>query len=400
MYYRQPRYFSGFHCISGDCPDNCCYGWRIDFTKEEVNKLKSAKNASAELKELIEKTFVLNADLESKYMVQFDERGKCPLVTDDGFCRIQRELGVEYMSHTCMVYPRRYTVTDNYCYRYCNMSCREVMRSLLNDEKSTDLINVPIKRKVHIKEAVINTPEKLQKHPELKYRGELLEFFYEVISDKKRSVEDSIILGALAAQSLTKLVENKEYDRIPEALKTFKKQFHNPEALRKIAGIKPNYLTKFGLLSVALSKIMPQNYLISLLDKTKTLNIDLYLTGERSLLQTYKDRPFFSRNIALNLLLELALPFKLEDKTIFENYSIFTAAFAMFKLNAIATATLIKRAENSNRDVQHEPDWYLIKTAAHISRNICHTENNLKNILELLKEYKMTSPAYLALLVK
>lgn len=184
MYYRQPRYFSGFHCIGGDCPDNCCYGWRIDFEKEEVDKLKSAENASPELKELIEKTFVPNMDLKGKYMVQFDERSKCPLVTDDGFCRIQRELGVEYMSHTCMVYPRHYIVTDNSCYRYCNMSCREVMRSLLNDEKSMDLVNVLIKGKFQIKGVLKNTSESLEKHPELKYREELLEFFYEVISEK------------------------------------------------------------------------------------------------------------------------------------------------------------------------------------------------------------------------
>lgn len=204
----------------------------------------------------------------------------------------------------------------------------------------------------------------------------------------------------MAAQSLTKLVGNKEYDRIPEALKAFRKQFHNPEALRKIAGIKPNYTAKFGLLSVALSKIMPQNFLISLLDNTKTLNIDLYLMGERSLLETYKDSPFFSRNIALNLLLELAIPFKLENKTIFENYSIFVTAYAMFKLNAVATAALISRAENSGTNVEYEPDWYLTKTAANISRRICHNDNNLQTILDLLKEFKMNTPAYLALLVK
>ena len=39
----------------------------------------------------------------------------------------------------------------------------------------------------------------------LKFREELMEFFYEIISDKKHDVETSIILGALAAQKLSQI---------------------------------------------------------------------------------------------------------------------------------------------------------------------------------------------------
>ena len=98
MYYRQPRYFTDFHCIGGDCPDNCCYGWIIDWKAEEINKLRSAPDMSEDLRALINKSFTSIADYEGHYKIKFDERGKCPLLADDGFCRIQRELGVEYMS--------------------------------------------------------------------------------------------------------------------------------------------------------------------------------------------------------------------------------------------------------------------------------------------------------------
>lgn len=411
MYFRQPRYFTDFHCIGGDCPDNCCYGWRIDWKAEEVEKLKSTPDMPEDLRTLIDKSFVNNDGMKGQYMIEFDERGKCPFLTDDGFCRIQRELGVEYMSTVCMIYPRHYIVADKTMYRYCNMSCREVLKALINDEKSMQLVNVQIKEETSVN-AVVNTPELLEKHPELKYRGELLEFFYEIIDDKKRSVEDSLILGALAAQKFSQYVRDGNYDLIPDAISGFKKQFHNPEQLKKINEIKPNYNVKLGILAKAFDVLQSKRVsLIGLADNTGNLNIDLYLQGEQRLNEAFKDRPFYLRNIALNLLLEFALPFKLFDKSIFENYSIFFAAFALFKLIVIDTAEFTKRNELSgkisadggislNVTVKVDTDSYVRKACAKVSRDLCHNNNNAKALLQFLKDRKMLSPAYLALLVK
>ena len=411
MYYRQPRYFTDFHCIGGDCPDNCCYGWRIDWKAEEVDKLKSAPNMSEDLRELIEKSFVDNVGLKNQYMIEFDKRGKCPLLTDNGFCRIQRELGVEYMSNTCMVYPRHYILSDEIMYRYCNMSCHEVMRSLLNDEKSMALVNGQIRENFTVT-AIRNTPELLKKHPELKYRGELLEFFYEIISDKKHSVEDSLILGALAAQKFSQYVQDGNYDLIPDAISGFKKQFHNPEQLKRIAEIKPNYNIKLGILAKAYDSLKSRNLsLTELTDSTGNFNIDLYLQGEQRLNESFKDRSFYLRNIALNLILELALPFKLTDNSIFENYSIFVAAFALFKLITIDTAEFTRRNESSGRvssdkgislnvTIKVDTDSYVCQACAKVSRDLCHNNNNTKDLLQFLKDKKMLSPAYLALLIK
>lgn len=412
MYFRQPRYFTDFHCIGGDCPDNCCHGWQIDWMAQEVEKLKTAPNMSQELRGLIDKSFIPNSDLKGQYQIEFNERGNCPCLTEDGFCRIQRELGAEYLSKVCMVYPRHYILANDIMYRYCNMSCYEVMKKLLNDEKSTDFVNVSIKGSGELHGVVNDTPELLSKHPELKYRGELLEFFYEVIADKKRSVEDSLILGALAAQKLSQYAEDGNYELISDALTAFRKQFHDSEQLRKIEAIKPNYNIKLEVLTKAFESL--ENKLVTLsglVDNTGKLNIDLYLQGEQRLAEAYKDRPFYLRNIALNLLLELKLPFQFKDKTIFENYSIFVTAFALFKLNAIAESEFTKRNEAEGRvsvrdgiglnfRIKIDTDSYVHKACALISRVLCHTPNNAKALLQLLHDKKMLSPAYLALLVK
>lgn len=414
MYFRQPRYFGDFKCIGGTCSNSCCIGWRIDWYKSEIDKITDDPRCSEELKELVSKSFaqIENSD---KYLVTLGAGKRCPFLTEDNFCKIQRELGAEYLSNTCSIYPRHHIIADEAIYRYCNMSCPEVMNKMLNSEKSMDMVNVAIRETGTIKGAVKNDEKSLSEHPELKYRGELLEFFYEIIADKKHDIETSIILGALAAQSLSKIVAAKDYDGIPDAIKQIKPQLHNGAQLRSIENIKPNYYVKLGAAGEMLKSVFSLNIMSALTDKEGKPNIDLYISGEKRLADTFKDRRFYLRNIALNLLLEFALPFKFTDKTIFENYSIFVAAFALFKLNVIATAELTDMAERNASNskvnviggnlnikvvVKYDTEKYINKSAALISRNLCHNDENAKKLLEELHNRNFSTPAYLALLIK
>ncbi len=402
MYYRQPRYFGDFHCIGTTCPDNCCYGWRIDWKKEEVDKLKSAENCSPELRELIEKTFVPNELFKDKFQIAFNNQRRCPLLTEDGLCRIQRELGVDYMSHTCMVYPRRSILTKRALYRMCYSSCREIMRRLINGEKSMDLINIPIKQNGSVA-AIVDSPEELAAHPELKYRSELFEFFYDLIANKKNDVETNIILGAMAAQALTKLIDTGDIDAIPEVLKSLKAQTHNSAHLKSIENIKPNYHLRFGFIEKILNEIAELSMVKFLNDQSGTPSVMYYNTARDNLNDIFKDRPFFLRNIALNLLFEYIVPFNFKDKTIFENYSLFAVAYACIKLNMLALALNGKFDINVDlygKEIHYDGENKFVGLTAIICRSLCQNHKKQKDILRLLEEHKFTSPAYLALLVK
>ncbi len=401
-YCRQPRYFENYQCIGSECQDNCCWGWRIDWKKEEIDKLKTAENCSPELKELIERSFVLFDTQKGKYRIKFNEKNRCPLLTENGLCRIQRELGVEYMSNTCMVYPRKYFFAESVIYRVCVLSCREVMRQLINDEKSMDLINVMPKQN-DIKGVNTDSQEELAAHPALKYRGELFEFFYEIIADKKHDVETNIILGALAAQTLTKLVDRGDVDKIPEALKTLKAQTHNGAQMKTIENIKPNYHLRFGFIGKVLRELVSYTMVNVLNDPSGTPDIMYYNTASERLNEIFRERPFYLRNIALNLLLEFAIPFKFNDKTIFENYSLFAVTFACIKLNMIALAINGKGGGNVNmygNKFQYDGEEKFYGFTSMICRSLCQNSGIQNALLKLLEDYKFTSPAYLALLVK
>lgn len=401
MYYRQPKYFGEFQCVGGKCLETCCYGWNIDWTKEEIEKVKNSPDISLNFKECVEKSFVPVYD-DEKYVVKLDEQGKCPLVTEDGLCRIQKELGAEYLSRTCMTYPRTTVCANDILHRSCYSSCPVIITKLLNDEKSTDLINIPIEPGTiqHVHRNI--TRDCIKKQPELKYFNETFEFFCELISDKKITVETAIVLGALAAQKLDEIVRLGEHDRIPEALKSFRKQFHNAEQLKAIENIKPNYYLKFGFLSEVLEKSVHDGATMLLHDETGTLNIDLYNKGEDGLREALKGRECFLRNLALNLLLEFSVPFKLEDKTIFENYSLFAVAYGLLKLNLIAVCSTDKgiTMRTCGQEFVYYNDDKLIGMTAIICRGICQDRGSAKRIIRLLIDNKFTTPAYIALLVK
>ncbi len=175
MYYRQPRYFEEFKCVGGTCSNSCCVGWDIFWRKNEIDKVINAPNCSAELKELMETSFhpAKNRD-EDMLTVTLGEKRRCPFLTEDNFCRIQRELGAEYLSVVCGVYPRSHIITKDVCYNYCYMSCPTVMHKLLNEDKSADLINVPIKEHTTLKNIFTFDDKTKSSHPETNYHSEIL----------------------------------------------------------------------------------------------------------------------------------------------------------------------------------------------------------------------------------
>ncbi len=402
MYYRQPRYYEDFHCIGSECIDPCCYGWRIDWSRDEVDKVKNAPDISPELKELAENSFV-PIQGEDGLKVKFDEHGDCPFHGEDGLCKIQKELGAEYLSHTCTIYPRKLIKVGETLYRFCDSSCSEMLRRLLRDEHAIDLINVPV-REQDIGKSIIGLDyeSSCRQYPELNYRGELFEFYYELFSDKKLPLESAIVLGALAAQKLTELSASRRFELILEALKSFRKQFHNGAALKSIEDIKPNYHLKFAFLSEILEKIIEDSAAALLRDQTGTLNIDLYDVGEANLKKTLEGREWFLRSIALNLLFEFDVPFKFKENTIFENYALFVTAFAMLKLNMIAVCTtdLGITMNTSGQKFVYYGDDKLVGMTAIICRGVCQSPDKAKNVITILNSNKFTTPAYLALLVK
>lgn len=383
QFFRRPQYYKDFSCIGGTCPMSCCLVWKVNWSEDEVEKLKNAE-CSEELKTLIDNSF---QKFDTGYIVKIDENGRCPFLTEDNFCRIQRELGEELLSNTCKTYPRNTMLCGNAIMTFCNLSCYRIMDILCSDKDCMVLENyIPVNKQVKR----VNYDQKLDiiNHPELKYRHELFEFFYEIISDDSHSLETSMTLGALAAQSINKLIAGGGCDRIPESLQVLKKQLDNPEQIRKLEELKPNYGIKLGF-AVRLSDIIMQSDMLDKLYENGAVSIEKYCEGERLFREAFADRPFALRNIALNLLLELKMPFRDVNISLYENYCYFAAAVAAIKL--VAPAVYLK---------VDEPELGFKSVSSYVSRSFAHNDFKVRKVMELYKELNCMSPAYIAVILK
>lgn len=410
QFYKQPRYYKEFSCIGGTCPMSCCLIWRVDWLKDEYEKLKNAE-CSEELRKLIDTSFrdteptfkfkiQLDDDYKSgelvadtslnknaeKYLIKMN-KNRCPFLTEDNFCAIQRELGEEYLSRTCRIYPRMSVLRGNTIYRYCNLSCYRIMDILCNDKDCMILENLMITDKKADALSVYSSTD-LINHPEYKYHHQLLEFFYDILSDDSHSIETSIVLGALAAQGLTRIIGNGEYDKIPDYMKDIKNQLNDPGQIEKLETFKPKPEVRAGF-GVQLDKSIVNSNMSSFIMDDDKISIDKFLDGDRKFNEDYSDRPFALRNIALNLLLELKLPFRDKNASLFENYCYFAAAVSAIKYVAACVYATGKDTDNGFKTV-----------SAFVSRSFAHNDTNIKKIIELLNSYHCTSPAYLLLILK
>lgn len=411
MYFRQPAYFGDFKCVGGDCAFTCCQDWRIDITAEEVEKMKNAPNCSEELRAIMDKAFIKSGAEGVDYNVKFDKNHKCPLLTQDGFCRVQRELGAEYLSEICMSYPRVNRMALNldtgsytHIYRYCNLSCIEVSRRLITDKKAMNLINIPIAKGTSISKVHLDKDDNCEERPELLFRTEIFEFFYSLISDKRYSVETAIINGAIAAGILDDIVKEKQYAAIPKALDEMREGFLKGNLFRELDNIKPNYNIKVGFVGEVIDITIAASTIKFIKTADGKYDLSLYLNGEKKLLQTLGEDDFRLRNIALNLLFELNIPVYSPKYTILESYSLYMMVLACIKLNVIASMSAdteeVKLRITDGYFAQFAGKDQIWGFTSIICRELCQSEKQADKLIQVLKDAKFTTPGKLALLIK
>lgn len=134
-----PDFYRDFHCAAAGCRNNCCiHPWNIDIDKKNYKKLralKSPKWLAEHFGDYIMRKPASKSDAD--YAIMKYTVGGCPLQTEQGLCRLQMDLGAEYLCHTCQTYPRvcAYFVNTGAkaVQQECGLtiSCEEVVRMLL-----------------------------------------------------------------------------------------------------------------------------------------------------------------------------------------------------------------------------------------------------------------------------
>ena len=393
-----PSYINDFKCIGKECELHCCQVWGIDWYVSEVERIKNS-DCSQELKDLVARSFK-KTEHDDIVRIIFGEDKDCPFHDkEDRLCMIQKELGHDYLSHTCKTYPLAGTINNGTILRYRVISCPAVYDLVTASPDACDVYTKARKEDITtVNSCFLDTNADVSKNQVLKYRNELFDFFYSILSNKNTDIITALISGILAASKIDEFAA-KNVKKIPEVIKALTPQMTNPATLTSLKSIAPNYSVKIPVLRNFFSALNFEKNLISIISgKEDEENIDLLCVNPEQYSE-YTDKfrkcfpkDFVMRNIIRSLYMDMQMPFSDKEDGIFGNYVYFAVCMAAIEYLGVCIAA-------------HYDDEAVIKAkfktaVCNIGRRLCHSTATKKNVLEYIKNINCYTPGYISIIVK
>ena len=228
--YFQPQYVREFVCDGSKCPNNCCKrSWDIEVDAQTYEKYLRVKPESKarELANIFARDAKTGKSLLRKH--------PCPLLTEQGWCSLQLEYGEDFLSLTCMTFPRFTWNFGKFFERSLSLTCPlaaemilfhdeplsfELLETVEDDQAKVGIMTPPVPHEfaAHVVEIQIAMISILQERTlTLDQRLIVLGFFLDRL--------DEIISGGLDVDALTKLIaayESKNFlsEQVPRMLAT------------------------------------------------------------------------------------------------------------------------------------------------------------------------------------
>ena len=132
-----PTFYHTFQCKANQCHHTCCQKWTIDVDEETA---KLYQTLPTPLGEDLRK--FMTVDDEGYYFMFSDKQPTCPLLREDGLCRVVLELGEDSLCDTCHMHPRFYKYIEDLELCGVGLSCEESVEKLLATEDDQLLFTI------------------------------------------------------------------------------------------------------------------------------------------------------------------------------------------------------------------------------------------------------------------
>lgn len=149
-YITAPYYYREFRCAGSACPDTCCGGWEIRLDRETRETYRKLQREGFDFRGA--------ADLRHGRLIMKDNA--CPLL-EQGLCRIHRDLGEEYLCHTCRRYPRHAEDYGRLHELSLSLSCPEAARLILTGSRESGKLKTAARRAGKVKRGLRDWEEAL-----------------------------------------------------------------------------------------------------------------------------------------------------------------------------------------------------------------------------------------------
>lgn len=416
--YVKPDYYDKFKCIGTKCRHNCCsYAWKIAIDKKTYKKYKSVTQPK-ELADAFHKYVVKSTtELPNEYATikHLPDPIHCPFEDDKHLCMIHKELGSEYLSKTCQVYPRNIVhyiplaIQSIFVETSMTCGCEAVVKALL-DNKDMMLIDTEVAEQTQ-NQIIQNSPITHATHKE-KDRLILKDYYLiksisiAIIQNRELCFEDRLILLGLFSSKLHTLEQEKRENDVAHEINLFVNSLDERAFAEAFHDTKSDFNRQL-LISELMFKFLKSSKeeVYGFIEDKIFENLqvkDESLTPEEKipiLVEQYKrylnnyanymsDKQYFIENIFTNELFRQAMPFK-KGLNIYENFQYLTMMFITYRyLVAFYLG-----------DTKQITDEELIDITAYFGRTFLNDARDGKNIINFLGK-DFTNLAEMALLIK
>lgn len=132
-----PDQIKDFKCIGAACEDTCCAGWYIGIDEATLKKYKKVKDAA--MKKRLDKELVVKGSSEDHAAKIKLKNNRCAFLSKEGWCDIYTNLGENYLSETCTLFPRTFNEVGDRIEYSIALSCPEAARKILLNKEGFNL---------------------------------------------------------------------------------------------------------------------------------------------------------------------------------------------------------------------------------------------------------------------
>lgn len=130
-----PTIYHTFQCKADRCENTCCQLWTIDIDETTAERYHAMAGPLGEsLRQAI------TVDDEGSHFVFSKEQPMCPLLNENGLCKVVLELGEEGLCDTCHMHPRFYKYIEDLELCGVGLSCEASVELLAEDMQSNQVI--------------------------------------------------------------------------------------------------------------------------------------------------------------------------------------------------------------------------------------------------------------------
>lgn len=396
--------FHEFKCIGDKCEDNCCHGWRVTIDKKTYKAYKNVKDK--QVSKYISSNIVLNNDPTTKFDYSFirnNQDGKCPFLNEQGLCYIHGNLGEKYLSNTCSTYPRFYNLVGDIMEHSLYVSCPEVVRILLFDDKKVEFLQQEEKFNMELGVNVVFN--QVEDYKDLNnYFWPIRIFTIETIQNRDYELWQRLIILGLAYDKINQSIKNNREQEIEQIVNSYREKIYNLSFKDSFSKIPSNEDVQLRLakaimeVKTLISSYSPvfndlHNKLLEGIDfnENDIYNIEKYKMGLKGFSEYIKEKSYVFENYLVYHVFSNA--FDINEKDLFEAYCVWILHYSILKLYL---SGLYAHYGYINDEI-------VTNLVYSFTREIDHNGAFIKSIVDILKnggKESYLTMAYMAILIK